>query len=1136
MQQTSPFNLDKSPRPSLAQDLLAELLELQRNQQQLHTDEQYKQLRSILEWLCRDLTKNERMHISGLFGRLVFIAGRFNLSKQHSWQLQKVRAVSNQVRQSGYKPKAKEVDFAIQVLIHTIARCYQQQADIPDLPLPQDLYAPPTERPWELPTCLRARIVRKLEGELLCAIDMDDAREEVRVRHGIDKWNSAYDATIEILQEGDQLNLLDVKMDGDGCYLPRHIILEPDYLIDVTAVSECLTRDGAFPLLYLLRKFQPSASSLPMHLGNVANFLLDELVHAPDVEQVKFMDLFARTFQLYALTYATLPELDDKERFKQFMYDAARQFDNLKRALVHDLAERELSKDSFYIEPSFYASRLGLQGRLDLLYQAEEGRGFAYEIVELKSGKAPVLNMFGSGLWSNHEAQAALYRCMIEWAYGLPPEKINTAILYSAASEHALRFAPHQMALEQQLLNLRNRIVHLELQLCRSTSVPETMALLQQLNPNNFPGAAKFTLDALREFQDALHRLPALERSYLHAFLTFIAREQQLSKMGDSEFSRGLASLWLDDFRLKAENFELFYDLALEENGSDQEPAFLRFRRTNPDNEFVNFREGDIGVLFPKNEQGHYDLLAGQVFKCTVAEVTPTHVLVRFRYKQKNKSHFEKYAHWCIEHDQMDGSYQGMIRGLFSFVGMPDEQRRRKLLGALPPAQPAPAAFTPCPGDRLNEEERRILGKALAAEDYFLLVGPPGTGKTSRMLKNLVANLHADPDRNILLMAYTNRAVDEICEAVSEAIAEEVEEGRKFLRISTELGTEPRWRHSRLDAMAEEVKTRQELKERIGRFRIFIGTVASISGKHELFRLKDFDVAIIDEASQILEPHIIGLLPKVRRFIMIGDHKQLPAIVQQEPEVSAIRDPHLEQIGLRNRRNSYFERMYQRCEQENWHMSFDTLSHQGRMHADIGSIASDFFYDERLHTVPLPWQSAPLQHTVPASPTGLDQLLAEHRLLYIPTSRDLESGSNKVNVHEAQLAAQLCELLIARLEREGKPYNPRLSIGIIAPYRNQIAQIRSQLQQRGVPGADQITIDTVERYQGSQRDVIILSFCCNTPSQVGQLMSLSDDGRVDRKLNVAITRARQQMVVLGNEALLRRSPIFAAFLDRLERE
>ena len=141
----------------------------------------------------------------------------------------------------------------------------------------------------------------------------------------------------------------------------------------------------------------------------------------------------------------------------------------------------------------------------------------------------------------------------------------------------------------------------------------------------------------------------------------------------------------------------------------------------------------------------------------------------------------------------------------------------------------------------------RVALKAQAAQDYFLLIGPPGTGKTSCALKKMVETFYQEENTQILLLSYTNRAVDEICKSLS-SIQPEVD----FIRVGSELSCDEAYRNHLIENELSLCSRRSEVVERITRCRIFVGTVASISGKPELFRLKTFDVAIIDEATQIL--------------------------------------------------------------------------------------------------------------------------------------------------------------------------------------------------------------------------------------------------------------------------------------------
>ena len=192
----------------------------------------------------------------------------------------------------------------------------------------------------------------------------------------------------------------------------------------------------------------------------------------------------------------------------------------------------------------------------------------------------------------------------------------------------------------------------------------------------------------------------------------------------------------------------------------------------------------------------------------------------------------------------------------------------------------------------LNEEIDRIVLKAKQARDYFLLVGPPGTGKTSVALKSMVEEFLSDhPQKTLLLMAYTNRAVDEICHTLSA-----INPAPEYIRIGQELNCAPDFRPRLMKHVIGDATSRKEIYEKLAPVRVFAGTISSLCSQTELFSLKVIDVAIIDEASQVLEPQLLPLLCAtttvnrgdynlnrlaIGKFILIGDHKQLPAVVSQ---------------------------------------------------------------------------------------------------------------------------------------------------------------------------------------------------------------------------------------------------------------
>ncbi len=121
----------------------------------------------------------------------------------------------------------------------------------------------------------------------------------------------------------------------------------------------------------------------------------------------------------------------------------------------------------------------------------------------------------------------------------------------------------------------------------------------------------------------------------------------------------------------------------------------------------------------------------------------------------------------------------------------------------------------------------------------------------------------------------------------------------------------------------------------------------------------------------------------------------------------------------------------------------------------------------------------------------------------------------------------------------GDRFNADKTVGVIVPYRNQIAMIRKEIEKTGIKALDNISIDTVERYQGSQRDVIIYSFTIQQAHQLDFLTAntFQEDGHdIDRKLNVALTRARKQLILTGNVNTLAASPLFRELMDYIKQK
>jgi DNA replication ATP-dependent helicase Dna2 len=291
-----------------------------------------------------------------------------------------------------------------------------------------------------------------------------------------------------------------------------------------------------------------------------------------------------------------------------------------------------------------------------------------------------------------------------------------------------------------------------------------------------------------------------------------------------------------------------------------------------------------------------------------------------------------------------------------------------------------------------------------------------------------------------------------------------------------------------------------------------------------LLTLKKVTTAIIDEAAQLLEPHVLGIISKVQRCILIGDACQLPAVVQQDERSTQVSNPLLDEIELRQLDMSLFERLLRIAKRNGWNHAWGRLTEQGRMHQVIAQFPSTRFYGTEFGTLH-PWQrsDAPL--------LGDEQLpeFLRHRLVFINCHPEPHFGYN----HKEASIAAACAAALLR-----SSHAPHASVGIITPFRKQIRTIVQQLDMRlDAPLRAQISVDTVERFQGSERDHIIISCAVNSPSDL-QLMTspVQLDGRtIDRKLNVALTRARHQVVVIGCSAVLKQRDVYQDLIAHIER-
>lgn len=1073
-------------------------------------------LAGLMERLFFEATRREQIAFSTLFARISYAGHLFHIRPEILKTIHRFRLAA---KRSGNGGAAGEQTVRLGLRALAEAILVLTGAAIPQEVLETwadaDRVAEPEAPEGEPGFAASVRVVAtedRPEQNTLIAFDEENPATPVRVRYGLPERNENFTPTVQIIRKvfgfPVTLHLLDVDIAAGNEYRPRAIVVEPDYLVDVSAIAECFKDTGPEPYAYLVKKFLPSETTEAILLGNIANYFLDRLLNDPAAE---WQTAFRETFQLYPFTYAPMSDA----QVRSVSNKAQKHFLNLKNMSAGGFARQGIEPENCFLEPAFFSAQYGIQGRLDLFYRKEEKSA----IVELKSGTPFKPNSYG--IQRSHFTQTLLYDLLVRSVFGHATDPAKY-ILYSGADTNHLRFAPTVAPEQWEALQLRNQLVALERLLTRIKPGEESVPVFSRLQSARGTG---FMQRDFARFESACAPLSVLEKKYFNTFAGFIAREHWLAKTGEegSDAANGHAALWRNSFWEKQQAFGILSHLEILENRADQPEPCIIFRKTEKTNPLANFRVGDIAVLYPASQETD-TVLHHQVIKCTITELGKERVTVQLRYRQHNLKPFETQGYWRLEPDFMDTGFTGMYRGLLEWAEA-REEKRALLLGLRAPGDPTCDPTPLSPGE---ESRVGLLARITASRDYFLLWGPPGTGKTSVMLRDLAAWVLQQTSDNLLLLAYTNRAVDEICEAL-DSIGGDIR--KQYLRIGGRHSTAERFREQLLNAKICEAKSRADLRAVLESHRIVVSTVASFGQNEGLLKLKKFQRLIVDEASQILEPQLVGLLTRFDHFILIGDHRQLPAITTQRPETTLVEDVGLQGIGLNDLRDSFFERLYRRCREQGWRHAYGQLDRQGRMHADIMAFPNRYFYESSLQTLESAGpQHCQIEYKLPGFDPFLEKIIALKRVVFLPVSQEEKNAGLKTSRAEAETAARLISLFRRLWETSGKIWHPAKTLGVITPWRAQIAQIRESLSAAGLD-PDEVTIDTVERYQGGARDIIIISTCVQAEYQLAGLVNLSSEG-VDRKLNVALTRAREHLIMIGNETILRQDERYRAFIEQ----
>ncbi len=1094
----------------------------------------YTELYRIFHEVLKEKTRESPLNFSGAFARMDYLCKQLHYAEEEYRRLNSLRARMREI-QDGRQTELSEIQWQddLKTLTEFVSRVYQIEipTELRKL-LPKQYSQRFPQQQWA-GEYVRI-IVDCWDDQYIYGKTADKGSAFITIDYVAPNYFGNWSYLKELLTPHTQLNLIRPRLQ-ENIYYPELIIYEPDFLLDVSAIANCFEPYGATPLTYLINKIKPAANTRAILLGNFASQLLDEAVYHHDQKSLSYKESAQRFFRKHALSLITCKDMD-----ATFHTDAMNQQQVLQKMICEQFPEVSgIDMEKIMLEPSFYCEMLGLQGRMDLLQTDMR------VLMEQKSGKRAFQT---NKHVEKHYVQMLLYLALIHYNFRLRNDEISCFLLYSKYTDGLMKetTAPELL---YEALRLRNCIVRQEL-LYGEGRAAEVFDRLrpEDFNVNHVGGTLweKYTKPQLLSLLRTIQKASPIERCYFHRFFTFVEKEHILAKLGNArKEGSGFASTWNDTLEEKRQNGNIFDRLHIvdktfstPEEGGGIEQVTLAFPKQE-EYFLPNFRIGDIALLYAYPEGSVPDARKTPVMRCCIKNLTPQRITLKLRAPQKNETLFkcpENYC-WAIEHDFVESSFTALYRAVYAFLTATSERRALLLNQRIPQIDRSLKLNGDYSCGGISPEFNDLALRAKQARDYFLLIGPPGTGKTSFGLVNILKEALTEAGQSVLLVSYTNRAVDEICSKL-------VKQGIDFIRMGSEVSCEATYLPYLLENRVEKCMNAEAIRHLIAQTRVFVGTTTAFSANISLFGIKHFDLAIVDEASQILEPHLLGLLSArtddgrdaIRKFILIGDQKQLPAVVMQTEAEAEVKDALLrEQVGLTNCHLSLFERLL-KLQNGNRELVY-YMEKQGRMHPEVSLFPNIAFYGKRLRPIPLAHQCHDLDFPIHTG-EGMERLLATHRVLFFPSDYPPPSHSIKVNLPEAKLIAQLVRTVWELYRKNNKPFHTEQTIGIIVPYRNQIALIRREIARFALPELNQITIDTVERYQGSEREVIIYGFTIQKYYQLAFLTenTYEEEGEtIDRKLNVALTRAREQLIIIGNPALLNQNTTFRKLIKFIGR-
>ena len=1003
---------------------------------------------------------------------------------------------------------------------------------------------------------LRNAFERNINGEKFPTLVLDVGTEQVEVRlphhyyHTLikelrERGKAIYQVTIRLYHLPSPPDIVEYNGQIRQAYTANSYtlaVLEPDVVLNITDLNhaEYCTRQ------YLLHRLVPSTTSAATIRGNLVHHCFKELLKEHDrgelmqghdqqgleTPQAILYRHFEQALEQSRidLALANVPSEDIRADVSPHLESLATWYQKQSSTLwdlpvgsTKGTAEPDGQRNENVVraETFLLAPEIGLRGRLDVLWQQSN----RHQLLELKTGGAT-----GNLPRSSHRWQVQGYHALLAVRRDSKMKKARGTLLYSGTPGEAQTFGIEPTIRDIQRVN-----------------ESRSMLVLSHITgtPSAPPGPSRCTkctmLDQCQQVSWLLDwQPPAIDKQEEQAEKRVGAGAEWMGGGDPCGRPSGgvLAPRSCFNEEEKAFFAKYYWLLHIEEREGEQQQALLwkisveeRIERGNAlgnlqplgkpeptgrgewEQDFLcsntsELREGDEILLSDGNP------ITGEVVTGTIKQISAERVRVWTP---------ELIAHpSLLDRHETNIVHIRTVQNLFRWL-QADVHLRQLVAGKI---RPRFEHKTVAPRASFNTEQNLAVERALQMQDYVLIQGPPGTGKTS-VIAEIVKRLCARGER-VMLAAFTNQAVDNMLKRL------DTEGFHMYVRLGHDRGVHGDVEQRLLKNLVEEESVRDILRK----MPVVASTTATWSSEKYAAQTSNgtehtteppplqFDVAIVDEASQLTIPSILGALRLAKRFILVGDEKQLPPLVLSKEAAEQ---------GLADSLFSYLKQRDDSYRQE--HLEAESacvsLRVQYRMNRWISNFPSRVFYENKLEAAPTVarcvLEIATKGQWLQTERRQIGQALQpEYPLVFVDVGLQEKGAGLKSSDAEAHAVRDIVRGLLARgiIEQD---------IGIIAPYRAQVANIRRHLfsddsvsNWSALPSNTPLSVDTVDRFQGGERMVIIMSFAT---TQMPEPESLQREFLTNpHRFNVALTRAQRKLIVVGCAQALEGLPYFSRLL------